>query len=308
MNLKTWLQTGDPVLNKLVRRHLLDETLPDKENGYISRYLDLFDESTNKWGGGIYSPKWISTHYTLMELKYLEIDPNNQKYHRGLQNLLARMWFNQGKVTKIHHQDMCVVAMMVAMAAYGKSQDEKIDKMVDYILNHQFPDGGWNCEWESSRKPTHSSLHTTLSVLEAFYHYLNRGYTYKKTEIQKAIPLGEEFLLKKRLFLSERKGEVISEQMIQFHYPERWKYDCFRALEYFQGVRLPFDERMEPAFNLLFKKMKKGYVSRGTKYSGLIHFEIEGDDLSRFNTLKALKILKFYYPERFLTYINSEIS
>ncbi len=308
MNLKNWLLTGDPVISKLAKRHLLDEFCPDEENGYIARYLELFDEKTRKWGGGVYSPKWISTHYTMMELKYLEIDPGNHKYHQGMHTLLERMWFNQGKVTKNRHQDMCVVAMMLAMAAYGKIQDDKVFEMIDYILAHQFLDGGWNCEWESSRKPTHSSLHTTLSVLEAFYYYLKNGYTFKKKEITKAIPLGEEFLLKKRLFLSERNGGVISDQMIQFHHPERWKYDCFRALEYFQAVKYPYDDRMKPAFELLFKKLKKGHVSRGTKYNGLIHFEIESDDLSRFNTIKALKIFKFYYPERFLAYLNSEIA
>lgn len=307
MKLCDWLLSGNPVVLRLTRKYLLDETPPYTDSGFIGRHLESYDPKRRLFGGGIYTPKWISTHYTLMELKAMEIDPKDPVFRDATLHLLERMWVNEGKVTKNRHQDMCVVAMMLALAAYASIRDERIFEMIDYILAHQFADGGWNCEWDSTRKPTRSSVHTTLSVLEAFAIYLHNGYSYRQVEIKRAIPPAEDFLLRKKLFRSERTGAVFSPQMTEFHFPERWKYDCFRALEYFSSVLHPYDERMQDAFDIMFRKLKRGYIGKGTTYSGMIRFPLGSGSGGRFNTLKALKILKFYYPDRFHTLFESEI-
>lgn len=45
--------------------------------------------------------------------------------------------------------------------------------------------------------------------------------------------------------------------MTSFHYPCRWKYDCFRALEYFLQIGHPYDSRMQDALNLVKDALKK---------------------------------------------------
>ncbi|MFH0766472.1 MAG: hypothetical protein ABII85_05255 [Bacillota bacterium] len=300
-----WLLKGDPVIQYLTKRYLLDKNVRYQEKGYIDQYFKLYDVKSKMWGGGIYSPKWISTHYTLMELKYMEVYPMNQIYQEATLNLLERLWPNKGLVAKKRHQDMCVAAMILGMACYGQMTHPRMFQIIDYILKHQFKDGGWNCEWEREVKPKKSSLHTTISVLEALFEYEKNDCDYKFAEIAKAVPKAWEFILRKRLFRSVRTHEVIHKDMMTFHYPTRWKYDAFRALEYFQAMKMPYDMRMQEAIAIINQEMEKGYITQGKHYSGQIHFKLEENKESRFNTLCALKILKFYDENSYNKWIAS---
>ena len=94
--------------------------------------------------------------------------------------------------------------------------------------------------------------------------------------------------------------------MISFHYPPRWKYDAFRALEYFQSIKLPMDIRMHEAIDVINEQMEKGYITKGKAYTGKIHFKLEEGKESRFNTLRALKILRFYDPLSYQKIINTD--
>ena len=44
--------------------------------GWGKQFLDS-RSSNGHWGLHFYQPKWTSTHYTLLDLKHLGIDPNN---------------------------------------------------------------------------------------------------------------------------------------------------------------------------------------------------------------------------------------
>lgn len=303
-----WLMKGDPVIQYLTKRYLLDERVVYHEKGYIRKYFELYDVKTKMWGEGIYSPKWISTHYTLMELKYMEVFPMHQIYQEAVMNLLDHMWFNKGLVARKRYQDMCVSAMVMGLVSYGRINDERINQIIDYILKHQFKDGGWNCLWNSPSKPKKSSLHTTISVLEALYDNEKMENDYRFEEIAHAIPKAWEFILRKRLFRSEHDHEIIHKDMASFHYPTRWKYDAFRALEYFQTIKMPFDIRMQEALDIILDEMEKGYITQGKHYPGKIHFQLEETKASRFNTLRALKILKFYDPRSYQEIIQTQFT
>lgn len=307
MNVIDWLMAGDPAIQRLTSKALLNVDLPYEEEGYLKRYLSLYDPKTGLWGGGVYGPKWISTHYTMLELKYMALDPNNFAYHTGLGHIMNHEW-RAKEMTQPHVSlDVCVLGMVVGLAVYGHSKDVRIDEMVEYILAHQMPDGGWNCSWDNKRKPTHkSSLHTTLTVLEAFDLYLSHGYTHHADTIKTMVVEAEEFILKKNLFRSVRTGEIINPDFIKFHYPMRWKYDAFRALEYFAIAERPYDPRMQEAIDLIIKGMQKGFISKGSQYSGKLHFQLEPNKAGRFNTLRALIILKAYAPDCYMDLINNE--
>lgn len=307
MNMIEWLYKGDVVIQRLTAKYLLNQPIPYDEGGFIQRYLALFDQEQRMWGGGIYSPKFISTFYTMMELMYMEIDPQHPYFVSALMNILNHMWYRKGHVAKTRYQDMCIVGMMVHMAAYAHLKDEKINEMIDYILLHQFSDGGWNCQWQSATKPTKSSLHTTLSVLEGLRVYQNHQYTYRLKEIGEAIPLAQDFILRKRLFRSERTGEIIHPDMQDIHYPPRWKYDAYRALEYFQSVNYPYDSRMQEAIDRLLQRLKNGYLGSGKQIAGKNHFRLDSTKEGRFNTLRALKIIKYYCKDSYEDIIKQQV-
>ncbi|WP_264229575.1 prenyltransferase/squalene oxidase repeat-containing protein [Acholeplasma laidlawii] len=293
MDIISWLESGDVVLKSLVINTLLDKKFSHENQGIIDRYLNLYNTKEKMWDG-IYNPLWTSNHYTLLELKYMQINPEHPIYQEATEKLLNHLWFNKGKVNGKRYQDMCMSAMLLSLITYGKFADERIFEIIDYILTHQLADGGWNCAWDSvHNKSSKSSLHTTISVLEAFRDYEKYGYTYRLDEVKEKVVQGQGILLKRELFKNS-EGISINQDMITFHYPTRYKYDCFRALEYFVSIKKPFDIRMNDAINLVKEQIIKGYINTGKQYTGKVHFKLENSNKGRFNTYRALLILKFY--------------
>ena len=68
----------------------------------------------------------------------------------------------------------------------------------------------------------HSSLHTTLSVLEGILEYTRNGYQYRLEELTGARRQSEEFILLHRLYQSHRTGATIQPGMLHLSYPFRW--------------------------------------------------------------------------------------
>lgn len=85
-------------------------------------------------------------------------------------------------------------------------------------------DGGFNCQ--SPRKGAdHSSLHTTLSVIEGLHEFRKNGYKYRSSEIMEIESQCIEFILQHRLYKSDKTGKVINPNFTRMPYPTRWKYD-----------------------------------------------------------------------------------
>jgi hypothetical protein len=301
-NIINWLLDGDVSIQYQVKRDLLNT--PQKEletlqrriplGGWCKKFLSMRDAKTALWGGGIYSPKWISTHYTLLDLKNLCIPPSNKLYIESSKILLERLWFNGGEVTKKRMQDICVCGMLLSICSYVGIRSLKFKEIIDYIILHHQPDGGWNCRcWKGSQK---SSLHTTLNVLECIRDLESDSYTYRVDELKSLKNKAHEMLLKRNLFKSLSTAEAIKPQFLMMPYPCRWKYDILRCLDYLQSVDAPYDERMQDALNIIIKKRRKnGTWGISRKHAGSVHFDMEksGGD-SRWNTLRVLRVLKKY--------------
>jgi hypothetical protein len=207
--------------------------------------------------------------------------------------------------------------MVLSILAYFQYQDLRIDDLVDHLLQRQMADWGWNCQ--DYRGDTHSSFHTTISVLEGLLEYQKMG-NELSTDIESAQFRGHEFLLQHRLFRSDRTGDIVNERMLRMPFPPRWFYDFLRALDYFQDYftwrskqdfefsdpdsetlfhKHDNDERFIDGIELLTKKRKsdgKWKMMRGP--SGKTYFEMErAGKPSRWNTLRGLRILKWWEGE-----------
>lgn len=303
MNVIEWLLEGDESVSFLTKKHLLNGKPEQKNLGFIKRYLDEYDRDHHMFGSGVYGPKWISTHYTMLELKYMEISFDHPIYQDALKTLLEYEWHNNGMYRKNRHQDMCIVGMLLNISCYGQTKDHKIYQMIDYILDHQFIDGGWNCTWEF-KHPKISSVHTTLSIIEGLHEYVINNYNYRIEEVKQKISDGIDCLLNRRIFLKKSLNEPIDKFMADVHYPPRWKYDVLKALEFFSNCNLPYDDRMKDAILHLKSLMIGPYLKKGIKIPGIIHFQLEDERFGRFNTLRALKVLKTYDKMTYETLIN----
>jgi hypothetical protein len=190
--------------------------------------------------------------------------------------------------------ETCITGMILSILSYFEHDDDRLDTIAEHLLDQQMPDGGWNCRRPSGA--THSSVHTTISVLEGLRHYeLHREH--KQRVVRAAQRRGREFLLVHRLFRSHRTGEIIKPIFLRLSFPHRWHYDILRALDYFQSVNAARDGRLAEAIDIVRNKQgADGYWPLENSYRGKTYFELEPLGApSRWNTLRAMRVLKWWH-------------
>jgi hypothetical protein len=307
-----WLLDGDPAIRWQTLRDLVGaaERTVERErrriarDGWGARLLARQDpEGTWAGGrssdGGLYSPKWISTTYTMLLLRDFGLAANHGQARRACTLLLDRGLQRDGGINYgiwakwTRRSETCVTGMVLSILSYFEYEDDRLDTIADHLLEQQMPDGGWNC-----RRPdgaTHASVHTTISVLEGLRLYeLHRGR--KVRAVQAAQRCGREFLLVHRLFRSHRTGEIIKPVFTRFAFPPRCHYDILRALDHFQAVGAPRDQRLAEAIEIVQSTQRRdGRWSLQNRWKGKTYFELERLGApSRWNTLRALRVLKWW--------------
>lgn len=297
-----WLLEGDVSIQYQVHRDLLaikKQDLQDRiaTEGWGAQFLSR-RKKEGHWGDRFYQPKWISTHYTILDLKNLAMSSQNAEIRRSISQVLETLKGPDGGILCSRagkKSDVCVNGMFLNYAAYFRIQQDELKSIVDFLLKEHMQDGGFNCN-SNMTGATHSSLHSTISVLEGILEYSNNNCGYRIEELQKAADRAREFTLQHRLFRSHRTGDIIDNKMLMLSYPSRWKYDILRALDYFQFAGIRYDSRMREALDILKKKRQKdGKWAVQAKHPGQTHFDMEKTgDPSRWNTLRALRVLKHF--------------
>jgi hypothetical protein len=295
-----WLLEGDVAIQYQVYRDLLGTEKPDLQKriareGWGAQLLAA-RKPDGYWSERYYQPKWISAHYTLLDLKNLNIAPDNMLIQQTLQRIFKEEKTEDGGINpanSIAQSDVCVNGMVLNFAAYFKVEEESLKSVIDFLFLQRMPDGGFNCRSNRSGAK-HSSMHTTLSVLEGFIEYERNGYTYRLHEVRQAQAAAQEFLLMHKLFRSDRTGEIIQERFLRFPYPCRWYYDILRSMDYFQLSGLKYDPRMDEVLEIVEKKRTPdGKWKLAAPYAGKVHFVMEkAGQQSRWNTLRALRVLR----------------
>lgn len=298
-----WLFGGDVSIQYQVYRDMLGTVRKDIQDkianeGWGKRFLSKRN-SNGHWGDRFYQPKWISSHYTLLDLRNICISPENEIVKETIELILETCQADDGGITlgpsTSIHSDVCVNGMFLNYASYFNTEEKKLCSIVDSILYEIMPDGGFNCI-TTRGGARHSSLHSTISVLEGFIEFQKAGYTYQKKDIESARQSAEEFILIHRLFLSDRTGKIINKDFLKLTYPSRWKYDILRALDYFQYADRKWDDRMEAAISVILKKRNNdGTWNIQAAHPGQVHFVMEkAGTPSRWNTLRALRVLEHF--------------
>ena len=165
--------------------------------------------------------------------------------------------------------------------------------MVARLVDEQLEDGGWNCEAENGS--VRSSFHTTIRVLEGLLAHERA--TGGSAESIAARRRGEEYLLERKLFRRRSTGDVVDPAYLRFSFPTRWHYDVLRALEYFRVVGGPPDPRVDEAIDELRSRQQgDGTWLLENTHPGAVHFMLDAGDgrPSRWNTLRALRVLRWY--------------
>jgi hypothetical protein len=301
-----WLMEGDPAIRWQTMRDLLGaperewraEQQRTVETGWGANLLTR-QQSDGSWGGGIYSPKWTSTTYTLLTLRSIGIPRACDAAQRGAELMLTRLLgatCNAAFQQKLATLDRCIVGMNLQLAVYFGIDDARIEAIVDNLLSEMMPDGGWNCRRLSRPRPHHSSFHTTFNVLDGLREYVEWRNGARRSDVLAAEQRALELLLEHRLYTSDHTGEVINPKFAMLAFPYRWHYDVLRGLEYFARAGAPQDNRAQDAIDLLrAKRRNDGRWPVQQKYAGKVFFEMEPiGGPSRWNTLRALRVLRWW--------------
>jgi hypothetical protein len=183
----------------------------------------------------------------------------------------------------------CINGRILGLGSYFKEPNDALDNQ---LLGEQLEDGGWNCEAPKSRC---SSFHTTICVLEGLLDYERAGR--KSAAVTKARKRAESYLLERSMFRSLRTGEVIKKRWLRFSYPPFWHYDILRGLDYLRSARTKPDSRVREAIEIVIKRRhQNGRWPLNFLHPERIPLEMETEvgRASRWNTLRALRVLHWY--------------
>ena len=300
-----WLLSGDVSIQYQVSRDLLHANKQlilrlqkrIETEGWGAKFLAK-QKSDGHWGITFYQPKWTSTHYTLLDLKTIGLPADNGLAKKSVSMVLDQPQGENGGINlagSLANSDVCVNGMILSYSSHFLPDDKRLRLIVDYLLESQMADGGWNCRYLTPGT-THSSLHSTISVLEGLLQFRKSGNKYRMAEVLNAEKEAVEFLLVHNLYQSHKTGKTIDERMLRFSFPCRWRYDILRCLDYFQAGKVAYDPRMQSALQIVTSKQKKdGKWLVQEKHKGAVHFDMERTGAaSRWNTLRCLRVLDHF--------------
>lgn len=302
-----WLLDSDPAIRWQVMRDLSDES-PQAIAAERSRVATVGwgaqllarQSLSGKWSG---SPRaWrgdlpkehrdlIITLYSLVALMDLGLDPASQQARTMINRVDERLVFKwlKNRPYLQGETEPCINGRILAIGCYFKQPNDALAKQ---LLAEQLEDGGWNCEAPASRR---SSFHTTICVLEGLLEYERAGR--KLAAVTEGRERGEEYLLERGMFRSLRTGEVIDKRWLRFSYPPFWHYDVLRGLDYLRNAGTKPDSRVTGAMKIVMERRhQNGRWPLNLLHPEFIPLQMEREvgKASRWNTLRALRVLRYY--------------
>jgi hypothetical protein len=300
-----WLLDSDPAIRWQVMRDLTDEDADTNAaersrvatEGWGAKLLSL-QSPAGHWGRPQEDRGLLITLYSLVVLMDLGLDPASKQARKMIDRVDERLVFKplNNRPFLRGETEPCINGRILALGAYFK---EPNDALARQLLREQLEDGGWNCEAvePSAKRPLsrRSSFHTTICVLEGLLAYERAGR--KSAAVTTARKRGENYLLERRMFRSLRTGEVIDERWLRFSFPTFWHYDVLRGLDYMRDAGIKPDRRVHEAIEVVTER----HHQNGRWPLNLLHREripLEMETAigiaSRWNTLRALRILRWY--------------
>ena len=317
MDLLAWLRDSDPALRWQVESALLREPPQVWEatrakvatEGFGARLLALQDPD-GQWAGGAYFPAdagpgtevgqpWTATTWSLNALREWGLDPAVLRERRTPELLAEHCHWEYDDLPYWDGEVDCCINAWTVMNGLWLGVD--VSGVVDWFLEHQLPDGGWNCAWVAGS--TRSSFHSTLSALRALLAAdvavaVTTGGTGATRAARRA---GEEYLLRRGLFRRLSTGEPVADWVDEFAYPFRWRYNVLNAADHFRQAAefdgTPPDPRMADAIEMVrAARRPDGTWHQGAVLPGRVWFEIdvpEGEP-SKWLTFHGTRVLAWW--------------
>lgn len=244
--------------------------------------------------------KWLGTHWVFTILAELHYPPGDAALQPMVEQEME-MILNISEITIAGKNRNC--ASITAFALWSLLTlglaDERCEKMVQRLLDWQWPSGGWNCD----KRPNvqRSSFMESLTPLRALSRYARETGDQRSAQVARE---AAEIFLKRQLFKRLRDGEVMDPHFVRLHYPCYWHYDILSGLKVMQEAGFLKDPRCTAALDLLeSKRLSDGGFPAEEKYYRVTEKRISGRSLvdwggtskrksHPFVTLDALRVLR----------------
>lgn len=293
-----WLLGGDPAIRWQCMRDLTDEPHDViafersrvASEGWGRALLDR--QAPEGWWGGPSDRGWMTTMDALALVREMGLNPSSVEARSAIARVKSHLtWEMLGNRPYFDGEtEPCING---AILAFGSYFGERCGRIVDRLLSEQLADGGWNCEAPPSK---HSSFHSTIRVLEGLLeHERTWG---GATGVTDARHKAHEYLLQRRMFRSLTTGEIIDRAWTRFAFPTMWHYDILRGLDYLRSADFEPDERVTEAIGIVeARRHQNGRWPMNHLHADRLNFPLESEigRASRWNTLRAMRVLKWYY-------------
>lgn len=305
-----WLLDSDPALRWQVERDLLhaDETAWQTtkarvaEEGFGAELLTHQDPD-GQWAGGAFFPAdfsfddateqpWTATTWALKDLREWGLDAS--ALDGTAEKLTAVRWEYEDLPYWGGEVDVCINSWTLSNGLWLGAD---VDGLVEWFLDHQLDDGGWNCEWVDGS--TVSSFHSTLNALVGLLDYQES--TGDRSRVARARARGEDYLLSRGLFRRRSTGEPFDERALALFHPRRAFYGILPALDYFRAAAqlegtFP-DPRMQEAAEMI--RSRRGADGRWVqehRLGGDVWFHVDAPvgHPSKWVTLQAQRVLDWW--------------
>lgn len=249
--------------------------------------------------------KWMGAYWRLISLIELETPRSDPRLHLAADQVLA--WLESGPIFEMVKGRARIHASIPGNAVgvcsrLGMASNKRVKRLVDILMETQWPDGGWNCDQQP--EATHSSFYESLGTLRGLIEYSKAS---GKTDVSKAVERAAELFIEHQLFRSQSSGDVIDQEWLKLHYPLYWHYDILQALVILSRAEKLSDPRTKEALDIVESKRDKHglWRSEGYFWRPLTSSKFTGSDAPRKEvvdwgrrgpnemiTLNALRVLR----------------
>jgi hypothetical protein len=209
--------------------------------------------------------KWTGTHWRLVQIADSGLEVPADRLAAGVEAELT--WLAPGLepdrvlrvAGRVRRHGSIEGNALYALSRLGHADDPRTRRLVDALLDWQWPDGGWNCDRhpEAWRSSFHESAIPALAL--ATYAAVVGDPTARRAAERTA-----ELLLAHRLFRSTTTADPIHPSWTVLHYPSYWHYDVLQGLRLLAAVDRLHDPRAADALDVVAaaRRSADGFAGR----------------------------------------------
>ena len=302
-----WLLDSDPAIRWQVMRDLAGAT-PDAIAAERSRIategwgaqLLAGQSPTGDWGAGPRGwrddlPKddraLLIALYAIVVLMDFGLDPASKQARKMIDRVDKRLVFKRlnNRPFLRGETEPCINGRILGVGSYFK---EPNDALANRLLGEQLQDGGWNCE-----APKAGALRSIppSACLKDCSHTNEQGAN--RQPLLRPARGPRTICSNAACSVPFEPAKSINKRWLRFSFPPFWHYDVLRGLDYLRnaGVK-PGDRVLDGIEIVMERRHQNGRWPLNLLHPEYIPLQVETDiaRASRWNTLRALRVLRWY--------------